>query len=577
MTNNRTQFVSDSREVIKLLLIDGDPIFRLGFCTALADYSDFQVVAVADNSTAAFDFLSQQVCDLILLDLLLQDSVVSGLQLCQRLKSEYPDLPIFLLTAAEMDVLLEAQAFGVEGYCPKGIALADLVEAMRQVYLGNNNWQALTNFPENYLGRNLTFPYGSLSATSGKWLSRLSRSGISQIDKNLTEINRILQNPQLSFFDSLFWQGRKRELLAARWLVNQLLPIEIIVVSNDRSPSNSREVNNLNSILLSSSASVPVNSRPPLFTQRDLFERTMVKIQAGIENATGIGMEIDILQIDKKKELLYLVLNQVKRILDELRYLQITTEQLPERRLPMLRDLWQTSTIEFLSKYYSSLLESNDYKLADILLEDGKIVQAEILDRIPFILELLEYLVFEESLLIDNVNYRHESPEAIARASIFLENLIIRVSNGVMLIVLNNFSEVEYIKQSLYQRGIISSRKVASFRNYLFWKYLREKYWEEPKSIFESQYRLFNFSDNLIKITAIYAPRQEELDRLTGLKWGATIALETRDAIAPLLNSLVDFGGRGLVYILKIIGKGLGLIGQGVVQGIGSALQQNKK
>jgi hypothetical protein len=145
-----------------------------------------------------------------------------------------------------------------------------------------------------------------------------------------------------------------------------------------------------------------------------------------------------------------------------------------------------------------------------------------------------------------------------------------------MSIVLNNFAEVEYIKQSLYQKTIISSRKVASFRNYLFWKYLREKYWEEPKSIFESQYRLFYFIENQIKIAEIYSPRQEQLEGLTGLRWGSTIALEARDAISPLLNSLVDFGGRGLVYLLKIIGKGIGLIAQGIVQGVSSALQQNK-
>lgn len=572
MTNNRVQSVSDTREAIELLVIDGDSIFRLGLCNALAAYRDFQVVAVADNSNAAFDFLSEQPCDLIILDLLLRDSVLSGLELCQRLKSEYPNLPIVLLTAAGMDLLLQAQASGVEGYCPKGLPLEDLVEILRQVYAGNSNWEALTNFP----GSKLTLPYTSFPTASGKWMSRLSRSGLSQIDKNLTEINKILEDPQLSVLDALFWRGRKRELLAARWLVDRLLPVEVIVVSSDRFQSNSHDSEKLNSLLLSSSASVPVNSRPPLFTQRDLFERTMVKIQAGVDNGTKMPMEIDILQPDKKKELLYLVLNQVKRILDELRYLQIALEELPERRLSILRDLWQTSTIEFLSKYYSSLLESNDYRLADILLEDGKIVQKEILASIPFVLELLEYLVFERPLLIDNVSYRHESPEAIARSGIFLENLITQIANGVMSIVLNNFAEVEYIKQSLYQKTIISSRKVASFRNYLFWKYLREKYWEEPKSIFESQYRLFYFIENQIKIAEIYSPRQEELEGLTGLRWGSTIALEARDAISPLLNSLVDFGGRGLVYLLKIIGKGIGLIAQGIVQGVSSALQQNK-
>jgi hypothetical protein len=50
--------------------------------------------------------------------------------------------------------------------------------------------------------------------------------------------------------------------------------------------------------------------------------------------------------------------------------------------------------------------------------------------------------------------------------------------------------------------------------------------------------------------------------------------LEIRDAIAPRLRATVSFVGSGLVYILtQVIGRGIGLIARGIIQGIGSSWQ----
>lgn len=49
-----------------------------------------------------------------------------------------------------------------------------------------------------------------------------------------------------------------------------------------------------------------------------------------------------------------------------------------------------------------------------------------------------------------------------------------------------------------------------------------------------------------------------------------TLALELRDAIAPRLRTVTGFVGSGVVYVLtEIIGRGIGLIGRGVMKGIG--------
>ena len=56
-----------------------------------------------------------------------------------------------------------------------------------------------------------------------------------------------------------------------------------------------------------------------------------------------------------------------------------------------------------------------------------------------------------------------------------------------------------------------------------------------------------------------------------------TLLLETRDAIAPGIRATVSFIGSGIVYLLtQVIGRGIGLIGRGIIQGVGNSFQDIK-
>ena len=90
-----------SDELYKLLLIDADRIFRMGMRSWLVQFSDLEVVADAESVDEALGILQEELnFDLAILDLNLgaknlelgESSQQSGLELCQRLKSEYPNL-----------------------------------------------------------------------------------------------------------------------------------------------------------------------------------------------------------------------------------------------------------------------------------------------------------------------------------------------------------------------------------------------------------------------------------------------------------------------------------------------------
>jgi hypothetical protein len=131
---------------------------------------------------------------------------------------------------------------------------------------------------------------------------------------------------------------------------------------------------------------------------------------------------------------------------------------------------------------------------------------------------------------------------------------------------------VEWVKARYFKIQYASSRELMEFRNDLSWRYRRDRWLDTPTDIFGSQHRLLYLAGNGIGETMIYAPRQRELAALSGLPLALTLVLETRDAISPRLRSVFALIGTGVVYVLtEVVGRGIGLVGQGIIKGIGNA------
>ena len=557
-----------------LFIIDHDPIFRLGLSSVLGKYEDFYLIDHQKISTTVLEALNSHPLDLIILDPELPKGTdYNGWQLCQQIKQSNPNIKICLFTHSK-DFLKfkKLQDSGVEGYCPKGVAVEELITLLREIVQGKNHWPILTTtFFEKNIG----------PATSRKkLLVSWKKSGLNQINETLTQINLKLKQHRLSRADKLFWYGRKRELLAARWLVNQLIPNEEIIPTTSIDLPTSLSLKEQDVDLTISPNNYPTTI--PGFQSENaliIIDRTFKKIKQSNLNLTTNILEIDILKTPQKQELITIIVQQLGRVLDDLNFLQTAPNKLLNNTPLILQKIWRESASIFLGKYcliegkYSLNLE----EIEDIIDEYTASVQEEILDKIPFVTELLEYLLFDNNVKINQIDYRPESPEAQQQAEIFLHNLLIGIANGIVSLILNNFAEIEEVKTKLYHKNLVSSREIAKFRNNLSWIYRQERYWEEPKNIFESQYRLLFWSEKGIEAILIHAPRQEELKQLQGLPSTVTIILETRDAFAPLLRSVVGFVGNGLVYLLtQVIGRGLGLIGRGIIQGIGNSFQETR-
>ena len=569
---------------VKLILVDDDYLWRLGLRTALTGGGNLQA-----DPQAKLQIIGEaaQLAEIFELDLIsAPDVLILGIkspsldqlwQPCQQLQQKFPNLNILLLSnPLAPEVLSQARERGIKGYCRRSEAIDTIMTAINQVAEGESFWSSPLNVglqEQQINNKNLTL----LSKTT--FLYSQAITGVGQIDKELERINSYLQQSKISNITWLFWTGRKRELLTARWLINQLLPLDTSNISDNESISEENNGNNYS----------PNSSLVFLETNKQYINQSIVTSNIGIKicqlvqlqlenklvNLTGNSLELDVLSPRKKKDLLSLVLEGFIALCKDLSLAQVDTEYIVVKKKHLLQDLWKTTTTSFFGKYSSLKVGIEEQEIVAILLLDAITIQEEILEKIPFVEELLSQILFGTNLTIDDISYPGESGEAIARAELILENLIIQVANAVLQPLLNRFSEVETIKLAFYDQKLLSARDITKFRNDLSWKYRLDNYFYEPKLIFESSYKLYIFSESGIRTTQIYAPRTLELQSLTGVRYFVTLWLELKDAIAPRLKTLTSFLGQALVYVLtQIIGRGIGLVGKGILQGIGNSLQE---
>ncbi len=591
-----------SDEIYKLLLIDTDHIFRMGLRSWLAQFSDFEVVAEAETVAEALEILQKEIeLNLVILDLDLDKknsgfgvtNRQSGLELCQRIKSEYPKLPILLLSSVHAAALVDmALLADVAGYCLKETNPDELIIAIRQVASGSRYLRDRTRLTIDQTNQSdplKNFPEQTVVAIMRR---NFYLSGMRGIDRVLAEVKANLantNNDQLSDqIAKMVLAGQARELQAARWLVNRLwgqkaLPINTFAnndsnifegISKPNVKISDRSTNG------SQNQSEQKSGNNALAVQASLWDKTVNKLQSSLLNSSKTALEIDVLKDEKKRQLLYIALRQIEQSITDLRFSQISPSQLELKMPDILKSIWQETVINFFGKYYTLNNTDNvdaEVNVVDVLLNDVAIIQIEFLDKIPQFDNFLSHLLFETELIVDNSTATIGTTEAMQRVELILDNLIIQIANAVIQPLLNNFANAEEIKHNFYRYNLLATREIERFRNDLSWKYRLEKYITDPLLIFESRHMLLTFADRGIKRVSIYTPRNQELQNLEGVQLAVTLALELQDAIAPHLKSAIAFIGSGFVYVLtNVIGRGIGLIGRGVVQGIGNAWQDSR-
>ena len=602
---------SEADRAIAVVLIDDDIIFRTGLRVWLGQQDDVTVVGEADRQRSAMALIESVDTDskensdktvpilVVVVGLGLKQSVdngYGGLQLCRALRDRFAEIPLLVVgDPIPVSVLEQVQQAGAQSYGLKSENPTELLRRLRRLAAGEDVWpvdgilisQTVQDVKTGGTKRAIASPL-----TIFKRNVRLS--GTRQIEATMADLLSQLENPGVLGIDRLVIEGRCRELRTARWLVQWLLAT--VEFDDEQTPERDTDAfinrqGRTQSVSPSQrypgARSTSVAKLSPRFAadaadgaiisagvEATLFDGVTLKLQSSLQNLSDVPLEIDILREDKKRELLYLIVRKLIMLLSKLRQSQVTPRQVLDGRSRILQDLWQSIADDFFGRYYAVQLEDLEIEIVTVLHDDAKFAQAEILDCIPYMNELLAHLLFQDTLMVDSVPYAAGTPEAMMRAEVLLDNAIIQIANSIIQPLLNRLGDVEVIKQGFYDRRLMSSRDVAQFRNNLSWRYRFDRTIGNPVNVFESRYRLFVLQGNGIKQTLIYAPRRDELDVLQGFPFLVTLALECRDAVAPRVRAVISFVGSGLIYVLtEVIGRGIGLVVRGVIKGIGSAWQ----
>ena len=116
-------------------ILDDHELIRIGIASALAPLPHELTISVA-SADRLFDALTDgKPCDLLLLDILLPGT--SGVDVAKRLRTEYPDIKIIVLSVETREYpIMQLMNIGIDGYISKNAPLEEVPLAINSVMEG---------------------------------------------------------------------------------------------------------------------------------------------------------------------------------------------------------------------------------------------------------------------------------------------------------------------------------------------------------------------------------------------------------------------------------------------------------
>lgn len=117
---------------IRVLICDDHPIVRQGVRSVLMNHPDISVVGEAENASTLFTIIDSLKPDVVLVDIRMPGQ--NGIDVTQRLKRDYPDIKVIILSTYDDDeFLFGALRAGADGYLLKSASQEVLADSIRQV------------------------------------------------------------------------------------------------------------------------------------------------------------------------------------------------------------------------------------------------------------------------------------------------------------------------------------------------------------------------------------------------------------------------------------------------------------
>ena len=398
-------------------------------------------------------------------------------------------------------------------------------------------------------------PAASPALGLGQWLLI---SGLQQIDADLAAIKRLLTPPPTNLVQLLVLQGRLRELSAARELLLLLWgPLSVAWGAPDPCPSSPEPV-----------LAITLQQRSADGIWRAIRQRLEAGSGAELSNQSGQLLALEGLSPERRRDLLLALLSQVdslrQRLLDDPAPLQQRWEQWqPELRQQAMRSL--------VNSYVQLPCEGSLLPVADSLLRSSDLTGRD--PELPEAQPMLASLVRAQPMLVDGQLLAADEPRAVLHLELLLSNWLVRSAELVSAELLASCASWPELRRYLLQPELLATRNLERLRNQLNAQLRWSSWVERPISLYESRRRLYCLRDGAIRCQELTEPRDAELRQLGWLQQLVTLALESRDALAPQVQGLLrGLGDLVVVLLTRVLGRAIGLVGRGIAQGMGRGI-----
>jgi DNA-binding NarL/FixJ family response regulator len=142
---------------IRILLADDHTVVRMGLAAVLSLDPALEIVAEAEDGLGMLQQYRLTRPDVVLLDLRMPE--MDGVAALQRLRTEFPEARVLILTTSELiEDMRQTRAAGACGYLRKNVPRDQLISAIREVHAGRQlvNTEIDRRLAENATRRQLT-------------------------------------------------------------------------------------------------------------------------------------------------------------------------------------------------------------------------------------------------------------------------------------------------------------------------------------------------------------------------------------------------------------------------------------
>lgn len=277
-------------------------------------------------------------------------------------------------------------------------------------------------------------------------------------------------------------------------------------------------------------------------------------------NRSKILLGLDLLRDGVKRELLQTVAVTVEEQLFSL--LEPYKAKNSPNANEILLGILQTSSKRFLARYYGYTFDINPNLFKNSVYVRDLFEDADLLVKVPL------SSVLENKSPIFRTSFLPLYKMATNRLlEILFDNLIIRISESIVRVILSDFSLVRDIQQNWFRSNFLSTRNLERFKNNLAWQDRRETYIKRPRKIYNNEYETWVLTSDGFYLQTLYANRLPQLLKLKRGSLAVINYVEFQDFLLCRIDETVFFASQSTRYILtSVIGQTIGLIWKGIIE-----------